>query len=229
MHNTSVFFEEYKRLDHLCGDLFGSRAGVTAYLSQMERDTFEGRRIPNWDADYQMLKRFRHLRARLAHEECAFETLDISQRDIADIQAFHKRILSQNDPLALLEKKRHAHSRAENAPTAPVPTRSACARTVKSDSQTRSAATNCVAHRFPSRRPSKGASKNQQFPCRLFRRFCFFLSCSDRSFYSSAHALNANSRRFSSGGCFFFPLYSFSSVHGTIFPAARVLFKSINR
>lgn len=127
MHNTSVFFEEYKRLDHLRGDLFGSRAGVTACLSQMERDTFEGRRIPNWDADYQMLKRFRHLRARLAHEECAFETLDISQRDIADIQAFHKRILSQNDPLALLEKKRHAHPRAENAPTAPVPTRSACA------------------------------------------------------------------------------------------------------
>ena len=125
MHNTSVFFEEYKRLDHLCGDLFGSRAGVTAYLSQMERDTFEGRRIPNWDADYQMLKRFRHLRARLAHEEGAFETLDISQRDIADIQAFHKRILSQNDPLALLEKTRHAHSRAENSPTAPVPTRSA--------------------------------------------------------------------------------------------------------
>ena len=98
MHNTSVFFEEYKRLDHLCGDLFGSRAGVTACLSQMERDIFEGRRIPNWDADYQMLKRFRHLRARLAHEESAFETLDISQRDIADIQAFHKRILSQNDP-----------------------------------------------------------------------------------------------------------------------------------
>ena len=92
MHNTFVFFEEYKRLDHLCGDLFGSRAGVTACLSQMERDTFEGRRIPNWDADYQMLKCFRHLRARLAHEESAFETLDISQRDIADIQAFHKTI-----------------------------------------------------------------------------------------------------------------------------------------
>ena len=73
MHNTSVFFEEYKRLDHLCGDLFGSRAGVTACLSQRERDTFEGRRIPNRDADYQMLKRFRHLRARLrAHRQIGF-------------------------------------------------------------------------------------------------------------------------------------------------------------
>ena len=158
MHNTSVFFEEYKRLDHLRGDLFGSRAGVTAYLSQMERDTFEGRRIPNRDADYQMLKRFRHLRARLAHEESAFETLDI-----ADIQAFHKRILSQNDPLALLEKKRHAHPRAENAPTAPVPTRSACARTFKSDSQTRSAAKNCVATVSRRAVPQKAHRKTNRF------------------------------------------------------------------
>ena len=174
MHNTSVFFEEYKRLDHLCGDLFGSRAGVTTYLSQMERDTFEGRRIPNWDADYQMLKRFRHLRARLAHEESAFETLDISQRDIADIQAFHKRILSQNDPLALLEKKRHAHPRAENSPTAPVPTRSACARTVKSDSQTRSAATNCVATVSRRAVPQKAHRKTNRFLIIYSVVFAFF-------------------------------------------------------
>ena len=117
MRNTSVFLEEYKRLDHLCGDLFGCPFGVTAYLNQMKRDTFIGHRVPNWDADYRMLKRFRHLRTQLAHEEGTFETLDISQRDIADIRAFHKRILSQTDPLALLKKS----GAAASVPTAAIP------------------------------------------------------------------------------------------------------------
>ena len=40
------FFEEYKRLDRLCSDMFSSRIGVSAYIEAMEAKAAQGQFLP---------------------------------------------------------------------------------------------------------------------------------------------------------------------------------------
>lgn len=37
------FFEAYKRLDRLCSDIYGCRNGVSQYIEDMERVSYQGR------------------------------------------------------------------------------------------------------------------------------------------------------------------------------------------
>ncbi len=44
------FFEAYKRLDRLCSDIYGCRNGVSQYIEDMERVSYQGRlAIPSWN------------------------------------------------------------------------------------------------------------------------------------------------------------------------------------
>ena len=36
------FFEAYKRLDRLCSDIYGCRNGVSQYIEDMERVSYQG-------------------------------------------------------------------------------------------------------------------------------------------------------------------------------------------
>lgn len=112
------FFEEYKRVDTICSDMFSSREGITEYLNQME-NTPQGRyRVPTWENDYKHLKRCRWVRNQLAHNNvygmCKPE-------DLQFITGFHSRILSQNDPIALCEKTNPVPSRNHAAPERHLP------------------------------------------------------------------------------------------------------------
>lgn len=98
------FFEEYKRLDKLCREIFGSEKGVGEYINQMESIADRGRRcVPTWDRDYKRLKHWRLLRNQLAHDESAV----CEEEDLVQLQEFYDRIFAIEDPLAILRKEEH--------------------------------------------------------------------------------------------------------------------------
>ena len=112
------FFEEYKRLDKLCREIFGSEKGVGEYINQMESIATQGRRnVPTWDRDYTRLKRWRWLRNQLAHDESAV----CEEEDLVQLQGFYDRIFAIEDPLAILrkEERRKESSKPSQMPVTP--------------------------------------------------------------------------------------------------------------
>lgn len=97
----NIFFEEYKRLDNICKDMFLSSNGVSEYITQMELSAHLGRiRVQGWDEDYKMLKHLRWVRNQIAHNSGSFST----EKDLADLRSFYNRIFNLQDPLAVLRK-----------------------------------------------------------------------------------------------------------------------------
>ncbi len=70
MHVTdNEFFEEYKRLDRLCGDMYACQNGVSAYLAAMDDKALQGQSLVScWRSDYRQLKHVRWVRNRIAHD-----------------------------------------------------------------------------------------------------------------------------------------------------------------
>lgn len=103
MNRTEIeFFEAYKRLDKLCGELLDCRNGVSEYISQMEAEDSAGFSIPSWTADYKGLKHVRWVRNQLAHESDRHNVC--TKDDTAFVNSFRARILSQDDPFSRLRK-----------------------------------------------------------------------------------------------------------------------------
>lgn len=99
-------FDEFKRVDGICRDMFSSQRGVSEYIEQMECDFAYGRQwIPSWERDYRSLKRVRWLRNQIAHTMTA---TDCAVDDVEYLQNFHDRLLCQQDPLAVLRRTRQA-------------------------------------------------------------------------------------------------------------------------
>ena len=99
------FFEKYKSIDKLCGEIYQSKQGVTDYIDQMKAASWKDyRNISNWKTDLDQLKRVRHIRNRLAHEEGAFDKTACTQYDIDWMQSFYERIMNQSDPMAMLHQ-----------------------------------------------------------------------------------------------------------------------------
>ena len=97
------FFEMYKRLDNLCRDMYSCRNGVSEYISQMEQAAYQGKyKVYSWDDDYKKLKHLRWVRNRIAHDSGVFQICE--PHDIDAVHDFYDRILSGQDPLALLRK-----------------------------------------------------------------------------------------------------------------------------
>lgn len=58
-HNINIeFFDEYKRLDKLCSDMYGkSSGGVTSYINDMESvSSSDAQKILDWNSTYNKLK-----------------------------------------------------------------------------------------------------------------------------------------------------------------------------
>lgn len=101
--SDNEFFEEYKRLDRLCGDMYSCKNGVSEYISQMESKAYQGRyRVSSWDSDYKMLKHVRWVRNQIAHDSGTYQFSDSD--DLAFVQDFYHRIFSGQDSLTLLRK-----------------------------------------------------------------------------------------------------------------------------
>lgn len=92
--------DEYKAVDNICRAIFSSQKGVSQYIEEMEKGYSYGRSlIMSWDNDYYRLKHIRWLRNKIAHESSA---TDCNNEDIAWLEEFHRRLLTRQDPLALL-------------------------------------------------------------------------------------------------------------------------------
>lgn len=107
MNNINLnFFENYKKLEKLCNEILSVNNGVTQYINEMENiSSSKYHSIPNWNTDLSSLKRLRHLRNQMAHNEGAFSENLCTINDVEWIINFRSRILKQTDPLALLHQK----------------------------------------------------------------------------------------------------------------------------
>lgn len=114
--SEKYLFDEFKRLDAICRDMFSCQYGISEYITQMEQvPSCLHRQIPGWDRDYHRLKRLRWLRNQIAHET---SSTGCGVDDIEQLEDFYNRVLSQQDPLAMLrtmgldsqEPSPHRHS-----------------------------------------------------------------------------------------------------------------------
>ncbi len=100
-----AFIDEFKHLEKICNEIYCEQHGVTQYINEMEQKSgYASRKIPNCDNDLASLKRVRHIRNNLVHE--SDETVDYNNSDIKFIKAFYRKIITQQDPLALLQKQK---------------------------------------------------------------------------------------------------------------------------
>lgn len=98
------FIDEFKHLEKICNEIYSEQHGVTQYINEMEQKSgYASRKIPDWDKDLDNLKHVRHIRNNLVHE--SDDTIDYDLSDIEFIKAFYQKIISQQDPLALLRKQ----------------------------------------------------------------------------------------------------------------------------
>lgn len=95
------FMEAYKRLEKICGEMYGNDKKLTAYIDRME-STFNGPYYVNgWREDLKQLKHYRWLRNKIAHEPNCNEEDVCQEEDEEWIDYFYSRIMNQTDPLAL--------------------------------------------------------------------------------------------------------------------------------
>lgn len=98
------FFEEYKHLDKLCGDMYSCRNGISEYIDQMDNKSYKGSPlIPSWNSDYKMLKHIRWVRNQIAHDSGSYQVSE--PEDLEFVRNFYDRIFSGQDPLTLLRKE----------------------------------------------------------------------------------------------------------------------------
>lgn len=98
--SDNLFFEAYKHLDKLCGDIFHCNNGISAYITEME-NTIQGQyKVSSWMSDYKSLKHIRWVRNQIAHDISGTSYSD--EADIEFTESFYDRIMQQKDPLAQL-------------------------------------------------------------------------------------------------------------------------------
>ncbi len=97
------FFEEYKRLDKLCSEMYSCQNGISEYIAQMESKSYQGQySISSWDSDYKMLKHVRWVRNQIAHDSGIYQISE--PEDMTFVRDFYNRIFSGQDSLTLLRK-----------------------------------------------------------------------------------------------------------------------------
>ena len=101
------FYDEYKRLDKFCRDMFSGQDGVTEYIKQMENAALYRYYVPTWNEDLRQLKRMRYLRNKLAHE-VGFDADLCTESDILFVKAFYTRLFNCSDPLSIIRRQKEA-------------------------------------------------------------------------------------------------------------------------
>ena len=92
------FLDEYKYVDKICREMFGTEKGVTAYIEQLDETPVTVRYwITEWNDEYRQLKHIRWLRNQIAHST---EYVECTQSDLDWLKGFHNRLLTQQDLLA---------------------------------------------------------------------------------------------------------------------------------
>lgn len=116
--NTNIiFFDEYKKLDKLCSEMYGiNSGGVTCYLNDMMAvPVMQRNRIPEWNQTYDRLRELRHIRNQMAHGEGSFEDYPCSEEDVLWLFEFRSKIMHISDPLAVYRRQTEGSTHATRA------------------------------------------------------------------------------------------------------------------
>ncbi len=116
--SDNEFFENYKCLDKICGEIFGYTNGVSEYIRAMEEEHGQLDLRSDWVRDYKQLKHVRWVRNQIAHE-AADERIS-KDDDTRFVLDFYDRIMRQTDPLAVyyqIQQKRADTISKENQPS----------------------------------------------------------------------------------------------------------------
>ena len=162
------FLEAFKRLEAVCNDLFSCQSGVSEYIAHMEQAEVRGKAsVPDWNDDFKRLKHLRWVRNQIAHSP---DTEQLSKsEDLSELQDFYERVLSQKDPLALLEKAKKAGAKPKPAqisrPAAGTGSKPAAApakkpSAAKPESKPAAAPARSAASAKPTPRPAQPAKKS---------------------------------------------------------------------
>lgn len=113
MDNIEIlFFEEYKKIDNLCKDLFKSDRGVSQYIEEMECTPFtKSRLVESWQDDYKMLKHVRWIRNNIAHNN---DYSGCNKSDVKSVQNFYQKIINQKDPFSVIAQNSRELQRRNN-------------------------------------------------------------------------------------------------------------------
>ena len=116
-HDINIeFFDEYKRLDKLCSDMYGkSSGGVTSYINDMASvSSSDAQKILDWNSTYNKLKSLRHIRNQMAHGEGSFDDYVCSYDDIEWLRDFRNKIMNVSDPLAIYRSNMEMKKQLQN-------------------------------------------------------------------------------------------------------------------
>ena len=96
------YLDEFKAVEAICGDMFGTRAGVSEYIKAMEEvPDYKRSLVEGWDSSYKELKHLRWVRNKIANEP---DFDECEKEDLRDLKLFHSALLKGLDPLARLAK-----------------------------------------------------------------------------------------------------------------------------
>ena len=92
------FLDEYKYVDKICREMFGTEKGVTSYIEHLDETPVTVRYwITEWNDEYRQLKHIRWLRNQIVHST---GNVECTQFDLDWLKDFHNRLLTQQDLLA---------------------------------------------------------------------------------------------------------------------------------
>ncbi len=91
------FLEEYKHLDKLLKDMFGTEKGISDYI-----DTATTTYNLQYNSDIKTLKHLRHIRNSLSHDTDTLNAQMCTQADIDWLKDFYQKVYSVSDPLSLI-------------------------------------------------------------------------------------------------------------------------------
>ncbi len=93
---NTTFLEEYKHLDKLIKEMFGTEKGVSDYID-IATTTYN----LQYNNDIKTLKHLRYIRNRLTHDTDTLNTQMCTQADIDWLEGFYQKVYSVSDPLSL--------------------------------------------------------------------------------------------------------------------------------
>ena len=98
------FIESYKHLDKICGEMFETQYGVSAYIEEMINTPRGSYLVRGWDDDLKQLKHYRWVRNQIVHEPDRYEETMCEAGDDEWLDDFYERIINQTDTLAMYRK-----------------------------------------------------------------------------------------------------------------------------
>lgn len=109
------FIESYKHLDKICGEMFETQYGVSAYIEEMLNNPHGSFLVRGWENDLKQLKHYRWIRNQIVHEPDCYEETMCEAGDDEWLDDFYGRIINQTDPLAMCRKATRPQPVAKSA------------------------------------------------------------------------------------------------------------------